>query len=366
MKIPFFDLAPAAKDVEDSITQALERVRRSNFLILGPEVERFEADFASYCETSNCVGVSNGLDALFLILKGLGIGPGDEVIVPSNTFLASWLAVSHCGATPVPVEPNDSTYNIDTTKIEEAITGRTRAVIVVHLYGRVADMEPILQLADHYALAVIEDAAQAHGARYRGRRVGSLGTAAAFSFYPTKNLGALGDAGAITTNNGDLAARIRRLRNYGFQQRYVASEIGWNHRLDEIQAAVLSAKLPWLDRWNMSRRRVSSDYYKYLEGLEDIFLPVKALTDDHVWHLFVIRTKFRDRLESYLKNHGVDVLTHYPIPPHLQEAYAHAALKRKSFTKTERLSSEILSLPMYPYLSVQSVEFISTLIREFA
>lgn len=363
MNVPFVDLAPATVEIEAAVNAAIRRVLHNCHYILGPEVTAFEEEFAVYCGTAECVGVSNGLDALSLILRALNIGPGDEVIVPSNTYIATWLAVSHVGATPIPVEPDEGTFNISAAQIGSAITPNTRAIIAVHLYGCPADMDAISEVAKQHNLFVIEDAAQAHGATYRGRRVGSLGTAAGFSFYPTKNLGAIGDGGAVTTGDPELAKRIRQLRNYGSSIRYVNHEIGFNQRLDELQAAILRVKLKHLDRWNEHRRGIARAYHEKLNA--DVVCKPKTPADViPVWHLYVVRSSQRDALQSYLTKRGIGTLIHYPIPPHLQAAYEHLSLPAGSFPLSERLHNEVLSLPIGSHMNLEKVELVCEEIHE--
>ena len=299
MNIPFLDLKAPYIELKDELDAAYRRVMESGWYILGTEVEAFEAEFAAYCESKYCIGVANGLDALHLIVRAYGIGPGDEVIVPSNTYIATWLAVTHAGATPVPVEPDVRTYNIDPAKIEQAITPKTKAIMVVHLYGQTADMDPINVIAQKHGLKVIEDCAQAHGARYKDRRTGSLGDAAGFSFYPGKNLGAIGDGGAVTTNDDILAERISVLRNYGSKVKYINDLKGYNSRLDELQAAFLRVKLSRLDEWNERRRQVAQQYLTNICA-NTLQLPYVAEKVDPVWHLFVIRTEMRQQLQDKL------------------------------------------------------------------
>ena len=344
--IPFLDLKAPIKELCKETKQAIQRVLDSGWFILGEEVKKFENAFAEYCGVGQSIGVANGLDALFLILKAMDIGPGDEVIVPSNTYIATWLAVSYAGATPIPVEPDIRTYNIDPTLIEAAITPRTKAILAVHLYGQPADMDPIIALAKKYDLKVIEDAAQAHGARYKGQRVGSLGDAAGFSFYPGKNLGALGDGGAITTNDSALAEKIRVLRNYGSQTKYHNLYKGYNSRLDEIQAAVLLERLKKLDEWNDRRKDLAQTYLQGLGG--PLALPFVPDWADPVWHVFVVRHPERDQLQAQLHTQGIGTVIHYPIPPHQQSAYAEMA--SCSFPISEKIHREILSLPIGPHL----------------
>lgn len=351
MTVPFLDLKPAYDELAPVLDEAWQRVMRSGWFILGPEVERFEAEFAAYCGTKHCVGVGNGLEALELCLRAYGIGPGDEVIVPSNTYIATWLAVSAVGARPVPVEPDPATHNIDPARIGAVLTPRTRAIMPVHLYGQPADMDPINALAGRHGLAVIEDVAQAQGARYKGRRTGSLGTAGAFSFFPTKNLGAIGDAGAVTTDDAALADRLRVLRNYGSRRKYVNEVRGENSRLDELQAAVLRAKLPLLDAWNARRRSVAARYLDELANLPDLTLPTVPEWAEPAWHLFVVRTARRKALTAALDAAGIGWLIHYPIPPHRQEAYADLGMVAGSLPVAEDLAETVLSLPIGPHLA---------------
>ena len=365
MKVPFLDLQAPYAELKDELDAACRRVMESGGFILGTEVENFEKEFAVYCGVLHCIGVGNGLDALHLILRAMEIGVGDEVIVPSNTYIATWLAVSHAGATPVPVEPDARTFNLDPDRIEETITSRTRAIIPVHLYGQPAEMSAIKQVADRYGLKVIEDAAQAQGARYHGQRTGSLGDAAAFSFYPGKNLGAMGDAGAITTNDTQLAERIRVLRNYGSRLKYYNETKGFNSRLDEIQAAVLRIKLRKLDEWNSRRRHVAEYYLQTLEGTPDLSLPYVAKGVDPIWHLFVVRHHRRDALQHYLANNGVGTLIHDPVPPQLQEAYAELGYTKGRFPISEVMANEVLSLPMGPHVTTDAQDHVISQVSSF-
>lgn len=349
--IPFLDLKAPHVELRDEIQAAIDRVLSSGWYILGPELETFEAEYATYCGTSHCIGVANGLDALHLALRAMDIGPGDEVIVPSNTYIATWLAVSQCGATPVPVEPVEATYNIDPTLIESAITPRTKAILPVHLYGQPAEMDPILAIASRHGLRVLEDAAQAHGARYKGRRIGGHGDAVAWSFYPGKNLGALGDAGAVTTNDLELAERIRVLRNYGSRVKYVNEVRGYNSRLDPLQAAVLRVKLLHLDDWNTRRAKVASAYLAGLAGTWLVLPQVPAWVEP-AWHLFVVRDPKRETLQQRLNGAGVGGLIHYPIPPHKQQAYSDAGFAADAFPLASRMADEVLSLPIGPHLTM--------------
>ena len=363
MKVPFLDLHAAYLELKPEIDAAIARVLDSGWYILGPEVEAFEAEYAAYCEAEHAIGVANGLDALHLALLAMGVGPGDEVIVPSNTYIATWLAVSQCGATPVPVEPVEATYNIDPARIEAAITPATRVILPVHLYGQPADLDPILAIARKHGLRVLEDAAQAHGARYKGRRIGAHGDAVAWSFYPGKNLGALGDGGAVTTNDPELADRIRVLRNYGSRVKYVNEVKGFNSRLDPIQAAVLRVKLRVLDEWNARRRGIAQ---RYLEGLagSGLVLPQVPEWAEPVWHLFVVRHPERDALVKRLNEAGVGTLIHYPVPPHLQEAYAEMGFGVGAFPVAERMAGEVVSLPMGGQMAAEGVEVICGVCRD--
>ena len=353
--IPFLDLGGAYHELKPKIDAAVSRVLESGCYILGPEVEAFETEWAAYCEAKHAVGLANGLDALTLALRALDIGPGDEVIVPSNTYIATWLAVSGVGATPVPVEPDVATHNIDPARVEAAITSRTRALLPVHLYGQPADMDPILDIASRHGLRVIEDAAQAHGARYKGKRIGAHGDIVCWSFYPGKNLGALGDAGAITTNDTALAERVTLLRNYGSRQKYVNEEAGVNSRLDPIQAAVLRVKLGVLDEWTERRRAVATAYTK---GLAESGLILPHVPDwaDPAWHLYVVRTSDREALQGRMTEAGIGTLIHYPIPPHMQKAFINMEILPEALPLARDLASEVLSLPMGPQLSLDQVQ----------
>lgn len=360
-ELPFYDLAALHDEIADALAAAADRVVRSGHYILGREGERFEEEFAAYCGVRHCVGVGNGLDALTLILRALGIGQGDEVIVPDHTCVATWMAVSLAGATPVPVAA-DATYTLDPAALAAAITPRTRAIIPVHLYGHPADMDAIAAAAG--GIPLIEDAAQGHGARYKGRRVGGLGLAAAFSFYPSKNLGALGDGGAVTTNDETLAVRLRLLRNYGSPRKYVHDVIGCNSRLDELQAALLSAKLPHLDRWNEARRVLAMRYADLLDGCPQLTLPQAAGWAEPVWHQYAIRCSARDALQAHLEARGIGTMIHYPIANHLQGAYAG------QYPPTPRaacaaLAGELLSLPISPALTHVQVDRVAGAIGEW-
>lgn len=362
--IPFLDLGAAYRELKPEIDAAVTRVLESGWYILGPEVEGFEAEWANYCGAGHSVGVANGLDALTLALRALDIGSGDEVIVPSNTYIATWLAVSSVGATPIPVEPDPTTHNINTALIEAAITPQTRAILPVHLYGQPADLDPILEIARRHGLRVIEDAAQAHGARYKGQRVGAHGDVVCWSFYPGKNLGALGDAGAITTNDASLAERIALLRNYGSRQKYVNEEAGVNSRLDPIQAAVLRVKLKALDDWIERRRLLAAAYDQGLKGA-GIILPYVPDWAEPVWHLYVVRTPTRQALQAKLTEAGIGTLIHYPIPPHMQLAYGNLGLVSEALPIAMQLAGEVFSLPIGPHLSEADAKVVCNEINLF-
>lgn len=364
MKVPFVSFKIMEKELNNEIVNAFQRVFEKSWYILGNENVCFENNFASYCGVKNCVGVGNGLDALYLSLKALGIGEGDEVIVPSNTYIATALAVTLNGATPVFVEPDIRTYNINANRIESAITYKTKAIMPVHLYGQACDMDSIVQIADKYGLYIVEDCAQAHGAIYKGKKVGSFGTAAGFSFYPGKNLGALGDGGAVVTDSSELAEKICALRNYGSDYKYHNIYIGSNTRLDELQAAFLDAKLPHLDRMNEARRQIAE---KYLNGIsnKNIILPYIEKYNVPVWHIFAIRTQRRDELESYLSQHEIQTSKHYPIPIHLQECYKNLGYTKGDFPIAEEISHTELSIPMYYGMTDEEINYVIDVINSF-
>lgn len=361
----FLDLKSINLRQREEFHMALDEVLDSGWLILGEQTERFEAEFSEYCGVKHCLGVGNGLDAMSLVLCAWGIGPGDEVIVPSNTYIATWLAVSHVGAVPVPVEPNRKTFNIDPELIEAAITPRTRAIIAVHLYGQAANVPAIMKIAEKHNLKVLEDSAQAHGARFGSSRVGSLGHASAFSFYPGKNLGALGDGGAVTTSDDELAEKIRMLRNYGSKIKYHNEVQGYNSRLDELQSAFLRAKLKMLDADNEHRTMIASIYTQKLSGLKEIALPEVDSNCDHVWHLYVIRSKDRGALQRHLMKHGVDTMIHYPVPPHLQNAYEKLGISRGELPVSEAMHDEVLSLPMGPHVTASDADKVINHVQSF-
>lgn len=364
MKIPFVTFKPMEAELDKDLREAFDRVYTRSWYIEGVEDEAFEKTFAKYCESKYCVGVGNGLDALFLALKALGVGAGDEVIVPSNTYIATALAVTYVGATPVFVEPDIRTFNIDPTRIEEAITDKTKAIMPVHLYGQPCDMDPIMGIAKKYGLFVVEDCAQAHGATYKGKVIGSFGDAAGFSFYPGKNLGALGDAGATVTNDEELAKKVRALGNYGSDYKYHHIYKGNNSRLDELQAAFLSAKLPHLNRMNEERRRIAR---KYIDGIknEEVILPYIPEYANPVWHIFGIRCKRRDELEKFLNDAGIGTNKHYPIPMHLQECYKDLGFKEGNFPIAEEISATELSIPMYYGMTDEEVQYVIDKVNEF-
>lgn len=363
--IPFVDLTAQYAGIAEEVDEAIGRILRTTDFILGPDVRALEEEFAAYCNVEHAVAVDSGTSALELALRACGIQAGDEVITAANTFIATALAVSNVGATPVLVDVDPTTYCIDVSAIERALTPRTRAIIPVHLFGHPADMDPILDIARRHNLRVIEDACQAHGARYRGRRVGSFGDAAAFSFYPGKNLGAYGDGGIVVTTNRQTADLIGLLRNYGQKQKYHHLMQGFNRRLDSIQAAILRVKLRYLDKWNDARCERARAYQRRLadSGVE---IPASATWAEPVWHLFVVRTTRRDELRDYLSGLGIVTGIHYPIPVHLQPAYQHLGYTRGRFPVTERAADEILSLPMYAELPISSVEYVAEMIRAFA
>ncbi len=360
--IPFLDVGAAYRELKPEIDDAIHRVLDSGWYVLGAEVEAFEAEWAAYCDTRHAVGVANGLDALILALRALEVGPGDEVIVPSHTFVATWLAVSAVGARPVPVEPGPGSFNIDPLRIADAITPATKVVLPVHLYGQPADLDPILALAQLHGLRVVEDAAQAHGARYKGRPIGGHGDIVCWSFFPGKNLGAFGDAGGVTTNSAELADRIRVLRNYGSREKYVNEIPGMNSRLDPLQAAILRTKLRYLDRWTERRRSTAA---AFASGLKDsgVVLPATPEWADPAWHLFVIRSDERNALQRRLAADGVGTLIHYPVPPHMQLAYRELGISEQALPVARRLSDEVLSLPIGPQLSGTDVDRVIDAVR---
>jgi len=365
MNVPILELKPAYEELAPELDAAYHRVMASGHYLLGPELEAFEAEFAAATGTTQAVGVANGLEALQLVLMARGIGPGDEVIVPSNGYIATWLAVTHAGAKPVPCEPDLATYNLDPARLGALLTGRTKAILPIHLYGQAADLAGIRAVADPRGIFVLEDAAQAHGARAHGRPVGALGQAAAFSFYPSKNLGAFADAGAVTTNDAGLAAQLRTLRNYGSRARYVNEVIGLNSRLDELQAAFLRVRLRHLAEWNARRVRLAARYADRLRGVGDLVLPAVPAWAEPVWHLYVVRSARRDALRAHLTAHSIGTQIHYPTPPHLSGAYRSAGGKTGDFPLAERMAAEVLSLPIGPHVSADQVDAVAAAVRSF-
>jgi dTDP-4-amino-4,6-dideoxygalactose transaminase len=365
LSVPFLNMKEPYRELQIQLDAAYRRVMESGWYVLGEEVEGFEREFAAYCGAKHCVGVGNGLEALHLILRAVGIGEGDEVIVPANTYIATWLAVSYAGAVPIPIEPLEHTYNIDPGQIEAAITSRTKAILAVHLYGQPADMDAINEISARHDLRVFADAAQAHGAYYKGRRVGHLCDATGWSFYPGKNLGAFGDAGAVTTDDYSLAERIRVLRNYGSHKKYYNEVKGFNSRLDPLQAAFLRVKLPYLDEWNMRRQQIAHLYLETLSAKNNLILPIVPDWAEAVWHLFVVRHPQRDKLQQYLAEQGIGTVIHYPIPPHLQEAYSELNIPQGALPITEAIHREVLSLPISPVMSKDEVSAVISAVSQF-
>lgn len=364
-KIKFLDLKSTYKEIQDELDDAYHRVMDSGWYILGEEVKAFEAEYAVYCGAKYCVGVGKGQDALHLILRGYGIGPGDEVIVPTNTYIATWLAVSYAGALPIPVEPIEETFNLDPALLEEAITSKTKAILVVHLYGQPAEMDEINAIANKHGLIVIEDSAQAQGAQYHGKKAGILGNASGWSFYPGKNLGAFGDAGAIITDDLKLAEQVRILRNYGSRVKYYNQIKGFNSRLDPLQAAFLRVKLAHSESTNARRRQIVEFYFDLLKNTQDLILPFVPDGILSAWHQFVIRHPHRNALQQYLNLNGIETLIHYPLSPHLQDAYFELGLNEAAFPISAVLQNEVLSLPIGSHLNFEDVEYITFAIKKF-
>lgn len=364
MSVPFLDLKAPYLELQEELDGAFNRVMNSGWYLLGSETEAFEAEYAAYCGSKHCIGVGNGLDALHLAMRALDVGPGDEVIVPSFTFIATWLAVSYAGATPVPVECREDTFNLDPARVEDAINDRTKAIIPVHLYGQIADMDPLLEIASRHGLAVVEDAAQSQGGEYKGKRSGAIAEVACHSFYPGKNLGAFGDGGAVTTSDDKLARKIRVLRNYGSSRKYFNDYKGFNSRLDEIQAAMLRVKLARLDEWNARRETIAAIYLHGLRDVPEIELPTVAADTKPVWHLFVIRHPRRDGLQSALEKRGISTLIHYPVPPHLSEAYQVDGEEPLRLPVAEGMAKSVLSLPVGPHITAQQASEVVTAIRD--
>jgi len=365
MNIPFVSFAPANKTIKPEILAAFESFFDNGWYILGDKVKQFEKEYATFNHTSYCVGLSNGLDALHIALKALDIGAGDEVIVPSNTYIATALAVSYVGATPVFVEPDIRTYNIDPAKIEAAITAKTKCIMPVHLYGQSCEMDAIMNIAKKHNLFVVEDNAQSQGATYNGQLTGTFGNMNGTSFYPGKNLGALGDAGAVTTNDEVLAQKAFVLRNYGSEKKYYNEVIGFNMRLDECQAAFLSVKLPYLNEWTSQRKQIAAWYDEALKDIPAITLPYTAFNATHVYHVYVIRGDKRDQLQQHLSANGIGTLIHYPIPPHMQEAYKHLGYKKGDFPIAEEIAATCLSLPIWPGMTQDMVMHVAASIKAF-
>ncbi|MBX5443638.1 DegT/DnrJ/EryC1/StrS aminotransferase family protein [Sphaerobacter sp.] len=361
-RIPFVDLAAQYDSIAPEVDAAIARVLRGTDFILGADVTAFEREFADYCEIEHAVGVDSGTSALELALRAFNIGPGDEVITQANTFVATVFAIAYTGATPVLVDVDPSTYNMDPELLEQAITPRTKAILPVHLYGQPADMDPIVEIARRYGLIVIEDACQAHGARYKGRRVGTFGHAAAFSFYPAKNLGAYGDGGMVVTPDAKVADTVRLLGNYGQREKYHHLQLGFNRRLDTLQAAVMRVKLRYLDEWNAARRRHAERYAEVLP--ENVGIPSVPSYAEPVWHLYVIRVPNRDALRAALAERGIATGIHYPIPIHLLQACSGLGYRRGDFPVTEAVADQILSLPMYPELSDGAIDYVAAAIRD--
>lgn len=364
MKVPFLDLCRQHSTIEQKIQKALESSFERCDFILGKELKLFEEKFAAYCDSKYGIGVASGTDALYLTLKACGIDEGDEVVTSVNTYIATTLAISYCKAKPVLVDIDPLTYNIDVSKIERVITKKTKAIIPVHLYGQMVDMDPLLKISDKYGLKVIEDACQAHGATYKGKKAGSIGDASCFSFYPTKNLGAYGDGGMIITNDAKLTDKLRMLRNYGQKVKYYNLFKGFNSRLDTIQAAILRVKLKHLEESNEMRAKWASEYDKFLNGA-GVQIPSTAVYNKHVYHLYVIQTAHRDKLQKWLLEHGVPTQIYYPVPIHLQEAYKDLGCKEGDFPITENLSKRNLALPMFPELTAKEVRYVADTICHF-
>lgn len=363
-KIPFLNFQPMHDEIRTEMQHAFQEVYDSNWFIMGQQLKNFESEYAAFNQTKYCIGVSNGLDALILSLQALGVKEGDEVIVPSNTYIASVIAISEVGATPIFVEPRIETYNINPELIEEKITSRTKAILPVHLYGQACEMDKIMEIAQNHNLFVVEDNAQAHGSSYKGKLTASFGHANGVSFYPGKNLGALGDAGAVTTDDEEVAKKIMALRNYGSHKKYHNEYIGLNRRLDELQAALLEVKLKYLDKWTEERRQIAKKYNQLLKN-SNLILPQTSEHADHVYHLYVIRTDRRNELEEHLNSKGVGTLIHYPIPPHLQKAYKHLGYKEGDFPIAEEIARTAISIPLWFGIQDESLHKVVNTIRSF-
>lgn len=356
--IPFLNFDPMHRLIRSEIMQSFQEVYDANWFVMGNKLEAFEKEYSAFNNTKYSIGVSNGLDALHLALKSLNITRGDEVIVPSNTYIATALAISFVGATPIFVEPDTVTYNINPSKIEDAITSKTKVIMPVHLYGQACEMEAIMTIAKKYNLFVVEDNAQAHGATFNGKITGSFGIVNGTSFYPGKNLGALGDAGAVTTNDEKIANKITMLRNYGSEKKYYNEEIGYNMRLDEVQAGFLSVKLKYINEWTIQRKEIAKQYNESLKNIGDLILPTVHTNATHVYHLYVIKSNSRDSLKNYLSEKEIGALIHYPIPPHLQKAYSNLGYKKNDFPIAENLANTMLSLPIWPGMTNDEVSYV--------
>ncbi|RZK32608.1 MAG: DegT/DnrJ/EryC1/StrS family aminotransferase [Hymenobacter sp.] len=365
MTVPFLSFSPQHDPIRSEVLAAIANVYDKQWYVLGDEVKAFEAAYSAFNQVAHTIGVANGLDALHLALMALDVQPGDEVLVPSNTYIATWLAVSYVGGVPVPVEPDPRTYNLDPTRLEAAITPRTKGIMPVHLYGQACAMGPIMEVAKRHGLWVVEDNAQAQGAAWQGGLTGTFGAANGTSFYPGKNLGALGDAGAVTTNDAALDTKIRTLRNYGSQQKYYNEIIGYNSRLDELQASVLRVKLEHLPTWTAQRQQVAAWYDQHLAGLGDLLLPTVAEGATHVYHLYVVRTARREALQQHLTAQGIGTLIHYPVPPHRQQAYAHLNMPAGAFPIAEEIANTALSMPMWPGMTEEQVTKVAEAVRSF-
>ena len=365
MTVPFLSFSPQHNLIRSEVLGAIADVYDKQWYVLGEQVKGFEADYSAFNHVAHTIGVANGLDALHLALKALGLQPGDEVIVPSNTYIATWLAISFVGGVPVPVEPNPETYNIDPARIEAALTPRTKGIMPVHLCGQACEMGPIMDIARKHGLWVVEDNAQAQGAAWEGGLTGSFGAVNGTSFYPGKNLGALGDAGAVTTNDAALAHKIQVLRNYGSQQKYYNEVIGYNSRLDELQAAVLRVKLGYLLTWTSQRQQIAAWYNEHLAGIEGLQLPMVAPGATHVYHLYVVRTLQRDALQAHLTQAGIGTMIHYPVPPHQQQAYAELSSSLPALPIAEELAATSLSLPVWPGMTLEDVLTVVGAVRSF-
>jgi dTDP-4-amino-4,6-dideoxygalactose transaminase len=364
MKVPFLDLKAHHAPMIDEFDRAIREVIESSAFAGGPFVERFEEEFAAYCGSKHAIGVGNGTDALWLTLLALGIGEGDEVITVPNTFIATAEAITYCQAQPVFVDVDETTFTMDPAELKKSLTEKTKAIIPVHLFGQPADMDPILEFAHMHGLFVIEDAAQAHGAEYKGRKGGTMGDAGCFSFYPGKNLGAFGEAGAVVTNNTELGKKIKILRDHGQAQKYHHSLVGWNCRMDGIQAAVLSIKLRHLEEANLLRREHALEYNRAFAGIDEVRTPFEASYAQHVYHVYAVRLQERDAIRRHLQEKGVGCAVHYPIPIHLQEAYRDLGYKEGAFPIAEHLAEEFLSLPMFPELTEEQIEYVASCVGE--